>query len=179
MGETLRTAEHEDTRADVLLLIAERKFDGKAIGTMRLESNLRGPLRLEGEAGLPDWLRGHRLVEITRLGVDPAGGNMVTAALAKAAFEVCHAASIKHGLAVGRRSMATLFNGLCLEIVAGPTRMSYAPQVPFWIYSVSANQWLGLLQAKGHFLFDFMSGTQHPDIDIDYHQVSRVFTASA
>ncbi len=179
MGDALRTAEHEDTRPDVLLLLAERKFDGKAIGTMRLESNLRGPLRLEGEASLPQWLRGHRLVEITRLGVDPAGGNMVTAALAKAAFEVCHASSIQHGLAVGRRSMAAMFNGLCLEIVARPTRMSYAPQVPFWIFSVSASQWLGLLRAKGHFFFDFMARTEHPDIEIDYRQVSQVFSASA
>ena len=178
VGDALRTAEHEDSRPDVLLLLAERKFDGKAIGTMRLESNLRGPLRVESEASLPAWLRGHRMVEITRLGVDPGGGAMVTAALAKAAFELCHASRIEHGVAVGRRSMAEMFRSLCLEAIAGPARMSYAPAVPFWIFSVSARHWLDLLRDKGHFFFDFMEQTEHPDIEIDYAVVAQAFGAA-
>jgi hypothetical protein len=175
-AETLRTAEQEDHRSDVLLLIAERKLDRQPIGTMRLEPNFHGPLRIEREMTLPAAYQNCRLVETTRLGVQNGiGGTLVMAALVKAAFEICHAWGFSYGIAVGRRSMAELFGSMCFDTVEGPVRLSYSKNVPFWIFAIPVLEWEERLRAKHHFYFDFMARTEHPDINIDYNLVHRAF----
>lgn len=174
LGDALRVAEAEDYQSDVLLLIAERKLDDKVIGTMRLQPNFNGPLKLEGETELPVAFRGKRLLETTRLGVENGNtGRMVMVALVKAAFEICHACSVDYGFAVGRRSMLEVFRSLAYDIVDGPLRMPYA-SVPLWILSIPIRQVEARLRDREHAYFDFMARTEHPDIRIDY---DRVFEA--
>jgi hypothetical protein len=176
VGEALRIAEKEDFRSDVLLLIAERKFDQRPIGSMRLEPNLTGPLRVESETTLPARFRDRRLVETTRLGVDDGiAGTLVMAALVKAAFEICRASGIDYAIAVGRRSMAEMFRSMCFDDIEGPVRMSYSKIVPFWVFAIPVREWESRLREKGHFYFDFMARTEHPDISIDYEQVFESF----
>lgn len=176
VGEALRTAEAEDYRSDVLLLIAERKFDRQIIGTLRLEPNFNGPLRIERETTLPANLRGLRLVETTRLGVESGtSGAMVTVSLVKAAFEICRACDIDYTISVGRRSMAEVFRSMCFDVVEGPVRISYAKSTPLWIFSASVRGWEGRLREKGHAHFDFIASTDHPDIDIDYDAAYGAF----
>jgi hypothetical protein len=176
VGEALRTAEKEDLRSDVLLLIAERKLDGRPIGTMRLEPNFNGPLRIERETTLPGLYRRSRLIETTRLGVgDGSTGSMVMAALVKAAFEICRACDVGYAIAVGRRSMAEMFRSMCFDAVEGPVRISYAKNVPLWIFAIPILEWESRLRAKGHFYFDFMARTEHPDIAIEYDAVFEAF----
>ncbi len=170
--EALRVAEKEDLRSDVLLLIAERKLDRRPIGSMRLEPNFTGPLRIEAETTLPERFRGKQLVELTRLGVDNGNaGALVMAALAKAAFEICSAGGIDYTIAVGRRSMGEMFRSLCFDAIEGPISLSYAKTVPFWIYALPVAEWEPRLRERGHFYFEFMARTDHPDIDIDYDRV--------
>ena len=104
IGELLRAAEKEDLRSDVLLLIAERKLDRSPIGSMRIEPNFTGPLRIESERTLPDRFRGKQLrVELTRLGVENGNaGTLVMAALSKAAFEICRASGLDYARARDR-----------------------------------------------------------------------------
>jgi hypothetical protein len=176
LAETLRTAEREDHRSDVLLLIAERKLDRRPVGTMRLEPNFHAPLRIERELALPSTFLNRRLVETTRLGVQNGiGGTMVMAALVKAAFEICHAWGFDYGLAVGRRSMAELFGSMCFDAVGGPVRLSYSKTVPFWIFAIPVVQWEERLRIRDHFYFEFMARTEHPDINIDYSIVHQAF----
>ena len=177
VGEALRTAEKEDWRPDVLLLLAERKLDGRPIGSMRLEPNFSGPLRVEGETSLPAMFRNKRLIETTRLGVDNGiAGSLVMAALVKASFEICSACSIDYGIAVGRRSMGEMFKSLCFEVIKGPVSMSYArPSTQFWIFAIPTLGWESRLRQQGHIYFDFMARTSHPDIDIDYERVYQSF----
>jgi hypothetical protein len=176
VGAALRAAEAEDHSSDVLLLIAERKIDKRAIGTMRLEPNFCRPLHVEGEIALPAIYRGKRLVETTRLGVENGtGGSMVMAALVKAAYEICHATRIDYGFALARRSMAQVFRGLCYDLVEGPVPISYANNVPLWIFAIPIGEVDSRLGAKGHAYFDFMARTEHPDIWVDYEQVREVF----
>lgn len=176
LGETLRTTESEDLRSDVLLLIAERKIDRRAIGSMRLQPNFNRPLRIEGEMALPEAYKGRRLVETTRLGVENGiSGTLVMVALVKAAYEICHACGIDHAFAAGRRSMAELFRSLCYDELGGPIPVSYANNVPHWIFAIPIREVDLRLRAKGHAYYDFMARTEHPDIEIDYERVFDTF----
>lgn len=176
VGEALRTAEKEDFRPDVLLLIAERKLDGRPIGSMRLEPNFGGPLRIEGETTLPARFRNKRLVETTRLGVENGiAGTLVMAALVKASFEICSASGIDYGIAVGRRSVGEIFRSMALDVVEGPVRLSYSERTLFWIFAMSKLEWEGRLRERNRFYFDFMARTEHPDIEIDYDHVFETF----
>ena len=176
IGEILRAAETEDYRSDVLLLVAERKLDRRLIGTMRLEPNLHGPLGVESETTLPDLYRKRRLVETTRLGIESGStGTMVMAALVKATFEICHACAVDAAIAVGRPSMAEMFRSMCFDVVAGPIRMSYAKRTPLWIFAIPILAWESRLRERGHFYFNFMARTEHPDIDIDFDAVFEAF----
>jgi hypothetical protein len=176
VGEALRKAEKEDFRPDVLLLIAERKLDRRPIGSMRLEPNFTGPLRVEGETTLPARFRNKRLVETTRLGVDNGiAGTLVMAALVKASFEICSACGIDYGIAVGRRSVGEIFRSLCFDVVEGPVRMSYSQRTLFWVFAIPTLEWEARLRERDHFYFDFMARTDHPDINIDYEHVFDAF----
>jgi hypothetical protein len=177
VGEVLRTVEKEDLRPDVLLLLAERKLDRRAIGSMRLEPNFSGPLRVESETPLPAMFRSKRLVELTRLGVDNGiAGTLVMAALVKACFEIGNACNVDYGIAVGRRSMREIFTSLCFDVVQGPVSMSFAkPTTSFWIFAIPTLRWEEKLRERGHAYFDFMARTIHPDIDIDYARVHEAF----
>jgi hypothetical protein len=176
VGEALRKAEKEDFRHDVLLLIAERKLDRRPIGSMRLEPNFTGPLRVEGETTLPARFRNKRLVETTRLGVDNGiAGTLVMAALVKASFEICSACSIDYGIAVGRRSVGEIFRSLCFDVIEGPVRMSYSQRTFFWVFAIPTLEWEARLRERDHFYFDFMARTDHPDINIDYEHVFDAF----
>jgi hypothetical protein len=176
MGHTLRTPENADSRPDVLLLIAERKFDRKTIGTLRLEPNLKGPLHIESETTLPVRYQAARLVEITRLGVENGNsGTMVMVSLVKAAFEICHACSIDYGIVVGRRSVSEMFRSLCFDEIRGPIRISEAKTSLLWIFAIPTREWEARLRSKGHQYFDFMARTEHRDIEIDYTAVFEAF----
>jgi hypothetical protein len=175
LGAVLRTAEDEDYRSDVLVLIAERKFDGQVVGTLRLEPNVLRPLRVESETTLPPVLQGRKLVETSRLGVqNGSNGTMVTVALVKAAFEICRACEVDYTISVGRRSMAEVFRGLCFDVLEGPRLLSYSPTTPFWIFFASVRDWDARLKARSYAHFKFMS-QRHPDISIDHRSVRRAF----
>ena len=176
LADSLSRPEAEDHRSDVLLLIAERKIDQQAIGSMRLQPNFYRPLRIEGEARLPAEYHGRRLVETTRLGVENgSSGTMVMVALVKAAYEICHASAIDYGIAGGRRPMAHVFRALGYDELAGPIPISYGANLPHWIFGIPILEVERRLALKDHAYHAFMARTEHPDIDIDYAQVNDVF----
>ena len=178
MGEALRRAEVDDHRDDVLILIAERKIDRRVVGSMRLQPNFSGPLRVEGEVELPEVYKGRRLIEAMRLGVENGtSGRMVMVALVKAAYEICHASAIDFALAAGRRSMAEIFRSMRFDDVleGGPIPISYANNVPHWILSMPIRDADRRWRTSGHGLYDFMARTEHRDIRIDYERVAEVF----
>ena len=176
MGDVLRTEEPADRRPDVLVLIAERKFDRQPVGSMRLEPNFNGPLNIEAQTSLPEHYRGARLVELTRLGVESgSGGTMVMVALAKAAYEICRACGVDYAMAVGRRTVGHKFRSLCFDEIKGPIRIQEALVTPLWLFALPVCEWETRLRAKGHFYFDFLARTEHPDITIDFQTVLRSF----
>jgi hypothetical protein len=177
LGQILQTPEAEDLKSDVLVLLAERKLDAQPLGTLRLQSNIIRPLRLESEAPLLASFAGNRLVESTRLGVDLGGtSKMVTAALVKATYEICHASAADFNITGGRRSMVQFFRSLQYdELDGGPFPISFGNDIPHWIFVMPVREFEVRLQTAQHWYYDFMSKTEHPDIDIDWDYVLSVF----
>ena len=180
LGLSLKTPEAEDLKSDVLVLLAERKFDGQPVGSLRLQSNVKRPLRLEGEAALLEAFSERRLVESTRLGVDlGATSKLVTAALIKATYEICHGTGVEFNVTGGRRSMAQVFRSLHFdELKGGPFPISFGNNIPHWIFVMPTLEFEGRLRVAGHWYYDFLAKTQHPDIHIDWPYVLSVFDYS-
>lgn len=178
VGEVLRVAEADDYRSDVLSILAERKADGRALGSVRLQPNLNKPLRIEGETRLPASYRDRRLVEFMRLGVENGiPGQLVSAALVKAGFEICHAAGFDFIFAAGRRSVAAIYRAMAFDDVldGGTVALSYANHLPHGIFSIPVDDVDNRLPPRNPGLYRFMAQTHHPDIDIDYEQVYGTF----
>lgn len=180
LGQSLKVPEAEDLKSDVLVLLAERKFDGQPVGSLRLQSNVKRPLRLEGEAGLLEAFSDRRLVESTRLGVDlGATSKLVTAALVKATYEICHGAGVEYNVTGGRRSMGQVFRSLRFdELEGGPFPISFGNNIPHWIFVMPTLEFEARLRDAGHWYFDFLAKTQHPDIHIDWPYVLSVLDYS-
>lgn len=180
LGAALRDPESDDHRADVLLLIAERKADRRVLGSMRLQPNINRPLRLEGELSLPESYRNRRLVEFMRLGIENGdAGSMVRPALAKAGYEICHAASFDFIFAAGRHSTSQIYRSMLFDDVFpnATVALSYADNMEHSIFALPIQDADRRWRESGHGLYDFMATTAHPDIRIDYERVFRVFAA--
>lgn len=177
LGASLQTPEAEDLKSDVLVLLAERKFDARPIGSLRLQSNVKRPLRLEGEAPLLAAFSQYRLVESTRLGVELGpSSKVVTAALIKAAYEICHGCGVDYNVTGGRRSMSQVFRSLQFdELEGGPFPISFGNNIPHWIFVLPILDFENRLRLAGHWYYDFMSNTSHPDIEIEWDHVHSVF----
>jgi hypothetical protein len=178
VGEALRVAEADDYRSDVLSIFAERKADGRALGSVRLQSNLSRPLRIEGETLLPPKFQRRRLVEFMRLGVENGlAGRMVSSALVKAGFEICHACGFDFILAAGRRSVASIYRSMAFDDVleGGTVPLSYANHLPHGIFSIPVDEVDRRLPPRNPGLYRFMARTHHPDITIDYDRVFDAF----
>jgi hypothetical protein len=178
LGDALRRPEPDDLRPDALLLIAEGKLDGDVVGSLRLQHNFDRRLRIEGELTLPDVYQGKRLVEVRRLGVgNGTSGKMVMAALVKAAYELCHAASIDYLIFGARQSVASMYRAMHFDDVlnGGTIRLSYADDVPHSIFSLPVRDADRRWRTTGYSLYEFAARTEHPDIQIDYERVSAVF----
>ena len=177
LGQSLQTPEAEDLKSDVLVLLAERKFDARPVGSLRLQSNVIRPLRLEGEAPLLAEYANRRLVESTRLGVELGEvSKIVTAALIKTAYEICHRAGVDFNVTGGRRSMAQVFRSLQFdELEGGPFPISFGNNIPHWIFVLPILEFEARLKTAQHWYFEFMSATEHPDISIDWDYALSVF----
>jgi len=177
MGPALQAPEAEDLASDVLVLLAERRFDAQPVGSMRLQSNVRRPLRLEGEAPLLRPYTDSRMVESTRLGVDSGPeSKLVTATLIKAAYEICHAVGIDYNVIGGRRAMAPIFRSIRFdELPGGPVPISFGNNIPHWIFVLPIREFESRLRDAKHWYFDYFARTDHPDIEIDWPFVFATF----
>jgi hypothetical protein len=180
LGPALQVPEAEDLQPDVLVLLAERKFDGAPIGSLRLQSNVRRPLRLQGEAPPLEGLSSKRLVESTRLGVGAGpASKVVTATLIKAAYEVCRSVDVDYNVIGGRRSMAQFFRAMQFdELAGGPFPISFGNNIPHWIFVLPVAEFELRLQQARHWYYEYFARTEHPDIEIDWAYVFSAFNYS-
>ena len=169
-AETLRVPESTDAQDGVVVLLAESKLDGSALGTMRIQTNRSSPLSLEHSVDLPDWLRVRPLAEAARLGVtDGKSGRLVKTMLFKAFFQYCQQTGIEWMVITARSPVDRQYERLLFSDV--DPSMGYIPllhvnNMPHRIMSFEVASAKARWAKANHPLLDFMCNTYHPDIDI-------------
>lgn len=164
----LHAPEPADRAASSRILIAESKLDRLALGTMRIQTNLLGPLALERSFELPDFLRGRRLAEATRLGVvQETQGRLVRTMLFKAFFLHCVEQGIDWMVITARRPLDRIYEGLQFTDVrpeAGFVPMQHVGGLPHRVMAMQVGTAQTNWKASAHPLYDFMFTTYHPDL---------------
>ena len=169
-AQTLKGPEPADFAPGVVLLLAESKLDGSALGTMRLQSNEFKPLALEHSIDLPDWLRTQRLAEATRLAVTADRmGRMVKTVLFKSYFQHCQTTGVDWMLIAGREPIDRMYDSLLFEDVfpgRGYIPLRHAGNLPHRVMSFHIASAQERWARANHPLLDFICTTAHPDIKL-------------
>jgi hypothetical protein len=169
-ARTLMVPEACDYEEDTVVLLAESKLDGTAIGTARLQTNIYRPLHLEESVQLPDWLQGRALCEVERLGVGEGRiGHMVKVALMKAFFDYWEQSGTDFAVVAGRSPVDRQYEQLLFKDVFGENEMvplrntgNIPHRVMAFEIATAEERW----RAANHPLLKFFRETHHPDIDI-------------
>lgn len=172
-ARTLAQAEAADHDSDTVILLAESKEDGSALGSVRIQTNFRQPLHVEVSVDLPLWLASQRLAEVTRLGiVEGRIGRQVKLALIKACFAHCEQHGVDAAVVSGRAPIDRQYEQLLFTDVFAsrePVILRHVGNMPHRImyFDIASGQerW----EAARHRLLDFFCRTRHPDIDLGKH----------
>jgi hypothetical protein len=170
-ARTLALPEACDYADDTVVLLAESKLDGSALGTARIQTNRHGPLHLEESIALPDWLQGRRLAEVTRLGVSEGRvGRVVKVALMKAFFQYWEQSGTEFAIATGRAPIDRQYGQLMFSDVFEPGQMiplQHVGGIPHRVMAFEIATAEARWTAANHPLLKFVRQTNHPDIQVD------------
>lgn len=170
-ARTLAVPEACDYGDDTVVLLAESKLDGSALGTARIQTNRHGPLHLEESIELPEWLQGRRLAEVTRLGVSEGRiGHMVKVALMKAFFQYWEQSGTEFAIATGRAPVDRQYEQLMFSDVFEPGQMiplSHVGNIPHRVMAFEIATAEARWTAAKHPLLKFVRQTNHPDIQVN------------
>lgn len=169
-ARSLAQPEACDYDDESVVLLAESRLDGSALGTLRIQTNGYQPLPLEASVALPPRLQGRRLAEVTRLGVgEGRAGGVVKLALMKALFEYCEQAGVEWMIATGRTPIDRQYEQLLFEDVFGAGEMvplRHVGNIPHRVMAFEVATAEARWRAAGHRLIGFFRETRHPDIEI-------------
>ena len=181
-AETLKVPESTDAQDGVVVLLAESKLDGSALGTMRIQTNRSSPLSLEHSVDLPDWLRVRPLAEAARLGVtDAKSGRLVKTMLFKAFFQYCQQTGIEWMVITARSPVDRQYDRLLFNDVypsMGYVPVSHMNNIPHRIMSFEVASAQRRWAEANHPLFDFIFRTHHPDLQLGNRSTVRMPVAS-
>lgn len=169
---SLRTVEEADRRPDVVVLLAERKDDGRPVGTVRLQIDLERPLPIEASVRLPAWLHADGpLIEPTRLGVEASEcGALARNALLKACFLYSVAAGAAWIVAAARRPLDRLYKALLFREVfedGEPQPMRHIGNLPHRVLALPVRDARALSVARGHPQTAYFFEIEHPDLIVN------------
>lgn len=169
-ADASRAADAWDRLPNATLLLAESKFDGEALGTLRILSGQCGPLMIDGLLELPAWLNRQSTAEGSRLVVcEGRDAGHVRLMLWKAFHRYCLAAQVQTMLVAARESAAHDYEGLGFtDVLPGAAR--FAPRGS----AVATHRLLRLgvfeahesMRRSAHPLRDFFFVERHPEIDL-------------
>jgi hypothetical protein len=169
-ARTLAVPEACDYADDTVVLLAESKLDGSALGTARIQTNRHGALHLEESIELPDWLQGRRLAEVTRLGVSEGRiGHVVKVALMKAFFQYWEQSGTEFAIATGRAPIDRQYEQLMFSDVFEPGQMiplRHVGNIPHRVMAFEVATAEARWTAAKHPLLKFVRQTYHPDIEV-------------
>jgi hypothetical protein len=171
IAKNLGEPELHDSDPGTVVLLAESKLDGMALGTMRIQTNLCRPLWLEQSVTLPEWLKGYSLAEATRLGVSGSHvGRLAKTVLFKAYFMFCVEAGIDWMVIAGRSPLDKQYEALMFQEVfpgQGFIPMRHAGNIPHRVLAFDVATAEKRWREGSHPLYNFVFRTHHPDIRID------------
>jgi hypothetical protein len=169
MAAKFQTIEEAD-RCDIVLL-AESKFDGSALGTMRIYTNQDSPLPIESVIEMPHEMRGKRLVGASRLAIKGAGGSrMVRDALLKAFCLVCDQMQMDFAVISARIPVDRMYEKLDFKDIREQDELiplPYAANVPHRVLVSEFKTFYSRWTEANHPLCDFFWNTTHPDIRVE------------
>jgi hypothetical protein len=169
-ARSLAVPEACDYADDTVVLLAESKLDGSALGTARIQTNHHGALHLEESIALPAWLQGRRLAEVTRLGVSEGRiGHVVKIALMKAFFQYWEQSGTEFAIATGRAPIDRQYEQLMFTDVFEPGQMiplAHVGNIPHRVMAFEIATAEERWTAAKHPLLKFVRQTHHPDIQI-------------
>lgn len=164
----LELPEPADKLSTSTVLIAESKLDRLALGTMRIQTNLAGPLALEQSFELPEFLRGCRLAEATRLGVvQEKQGRLIRTLLFKAFFHYCVQQRIDWMVITARSPLDRIYESLQFTDIrpgAGFVPMAHVGGLPHRVLGLQVSSVEPGWKANAHPLYEFFFATNHPDL---------------
>lgn len=176
-ARSLKQPEAADYASDTIVLLAESKLDGSALGSTRIRTNLQRPLDMEESVVLPAWLQGRRLVEATRLGVDEGReGRLVKMALIKACFMYCQQNAIEWSVATARLAVDRQYEQLTFVDVfpdIGPVPLRHVGNLPHRVMAFEIDTFEARWRKARHPLLNFFFNLHHPDIGIGKAADSR------
>jgi hypothetical protein len=170
-AKSLVKPEAADFEKGTVVLLAESKEDGSAVGTMRIQTNAYKPLCLEQSIDLPQWLKESPMAEATRLGVtNQVGGRLVTTALFKAFYMYCQQIGIEWMVIAGRAPVDRMYQRMLFDDVfpgQGMIPLAHASNLPHRVMQFNVKTAFERWSAVEHPLLKFAALTHHPDITLD------------
>lgn len=169
-AERLRAPESCDREAGVVLLLAESRLDGSALGTMRIQTNGYRPLAIEQSIELPENLRGARLAGATRLGVSLGRvGRVVKLMLFKAFYLYCLQERIDWIVIAARAPLDRHYSALLFEDLlegGGFIPLRHACDIPHRVMGLHVPSAQRRWSEARHPMLELFCRTWHPDIDV-------------
>ena len=177
-AKSLSAPEECDYDSDAVILLAESKLDGSALGSTRIQTNFTQPLHVEASVELPLWLQTHRMAEVTRLGVGEGRiGRLVKVALIKACFEYCEKNRVEWAVVTGRTPIDRQYEQLLFcDVFADkqPVPLRHVGNIPHRVMAFEIATGEARWEAAQHPMLKFFRHTRHPDIDISIRNARRV-----
>ena len=166
----LGAPEPNDHDQGSVVLLAESRMDGSAVGTMRIQTNRFKDLAIAGSVELPAWLENRSMAEATRLGVALGQtGRVVKTTLFKAFFLYCREANIEWMVIAARPPLDRQYEALMFEdLFPGQfIPMRHGNDIPHRVLAFEVGTAEDRWAEAHHPLFKFVFQTQHPDIDLN------------
>jgi hypothetical protein len=159
-----------DRLPNATLLLAESRFDGEALGTLRILTGDRGPMMVDGLLELPASLKSQSLAEGSRLVVcEGPHESQVRRMLWKAFHLYCLAAQVQTMLVAAREAAAREYESLGFTDVL-PDGALFAPRgrdlATHRLMSLGVFEAREALRHNGHPLHGFFFVERHPEIDL-------------
>jgi hypothetical protein len=168
MGRRLAEPDELDFAPGTSVFLCRAKTDGRATGTMRIQSNAFGPLLMESSLTLPPWLNSASRAEITRLAVRVGADPLTRLSLWKASYQFCVANQL-NWMVVGARNEALIRNYRRLGFVDvfGPDELRPLAHTGGLSHRIMAFDNTSAQRRWGelrHPLYQFVFETQHADL---------------
>ena len=176
IAELLKEPEAFDFDDGSVVLLAESKLDGSALGSMRIQTNRFQALKLEASVTLPHWLQNQTLSEAARLGViGNRVGKIVKILLFKAYYLYCIQEEIDWMVITARSPVDKDYEMLMFEDVfpdQGYIPMKHDANIEHRVMAFHVPSAERLWRTHGHPLYDLVFRTDHPDVDLRHRAIS-------